>query len=162
MIRQYRPGDDRNAISNVYEESWKYTYRGMIPDAFLDGIPKGKWASGMDIPGRFSLLAIEEDHIVGTAAYGSSRFTEGKYEGELIAIYLLPEYMKKGYGKQLLKRVECELKNNGYQNIYLWVLDQNVRAIEFYEKNGYTATGINRLDHIGGKTITELQYKKCL
>ena len=36
-IRSMRPTDDMLAVSNIYEQSWKYAYRGRIhPDTFAD------------------------------------------------------------------------------------------------------------------------------
>ena len=34
-VRYIKADDDRVAISKVYEESWKYTYRGIIPQDYL-------------------------------------------------------------------------------------------------------------------------------
>lgn len=44
VIRLINEQDDRFSISHVYEESWKSAYRGMLPQEYLDGIPKGRWA----------------------------------------------------------------------------------------------------------------------
>lgn len=30
-IRKLRPGDDLFAVNRVYEESWRETYRGLLP-----------------------------------------------------------------------------------------------------------------------------------
>ena len=43
-IRLINEQDDCFAISNVYEESWKSAYKGIIPQTYLDSIPKGHWA----------------------------------------------------------------------------------------------------------------------
>lgn len=42
-IRFITPVDSRQEISRVYEESWKFAYKGIIPQDYLDGIPKGQW-----------------------------------------------------------------------------------------------------------------------
>lgn len=41
-IRTINNADDRNAISQIYEESWKYAYKGIIPQSYLNSIPKGR------------------------------------------------------------------------------------------------------------------------
>ena len=43
-IRYITPEDNTFKISTIYEKSWKYAYRNIIPQDFLDGIPAGKWA----------------------------------------------------------------------------------------------------------------------
>ena len=40
-IRYHSESDDRKEISRIYEESWKYAYRGIIPQEYLDAIPEG-------------------------------------------------------------------------------------------------------------------------
>lgn len=53
---------------------------------------------------------------------------------EIISIYLLPDYMGRGFGKALFDSVIVELKNMGYRNIFLWVLEENLRARKFMKK----------------------------
>ena len=100
-IRPIRDGDDRFAISHVYEESWKSAYRGIIPQAYLDAIPVGRWTKTVDDPARNSLVLLDGSKIVGTSSYGASRFVDRQGYGEIVSIYLLPEYFELGYGTQL-------------------------------------------------------------
>lgn len=44
-IRPLRETDSRMEVSRIYEESWKFAYRGIVPQAYLDGIPAGQGAS---------------------------------------------------------------------------------------------------------------------
>lgn len=47
-IRMMRDEDDRLSISNVYERSWKSAYQGILPQKYLDSIPKGRWVKSME------------------------------------------------------------------------------------------------------------------
>ena len=78
--------------------------------------------------------------------------------GEIISIYLLPQYIGKGYGTNLLHAVTVELKELGYNEIFLWVLGENYPAIKFYEKNGFIKTDKFLDDNIGVKPLREIQY----
>ena len=49
-IRPLRNTDDRFAVSRIYEESWKFAYKGMVPQAYLDSIPAGRWAGAWTGP----------------------------------------------------------------------------------------------------------------
>ena len=40
---------DKLAISRIYEESWKYAYKNIIPKDYLDFIEEGIWVSALDI-----------------------------------------------------------------------------------------------------------------
>lgn len=150
--------DDRQEISRVYEESWKFAYKGIIPQDYLEGIPKGQWVSNLDRCGQQTLICIEEGNIVGTTSFGKSRFARFDQWGEIISIYFLPEYMGRGYGKALLKAAMSELKKMGYSKVFLWVLEENQRARDFYESMGFVPADEYLDDNIGGKDLREVQY----
>lgn len=157
-IRLMNDSDDRKAISKIYEESWKFAYKGLIPQGYLDGIPAGNWAKAVDTPGWNTLLMLDGKQIVGTASYCYSRFKDWKDYGEIISIYFLPAYMGKGYGRALLQAAVDKLAEMGCTDILLWVLAENERAKKFYEKNGFSKSGAYLDDNIGGKALKELQY----
>ena len=157
-IRYAASMDDPLKISRVYEESWKYDYRGIIPQDYLDSIPAGRWASGIDNPNWKTIVCVEDGRIVGTSSFCSSRFEQFPGWGEVISIYLLPEYMGKCYGKRLLETAVTELRKQGYANVFLWVLEENSRARHFYERFGFSPTGDFLETEIGGKALREVRY----
>ena len=158
-IRFVRQDDDLPAVSNVYEASWKYAYKGIIPQDFLDSIPKGRWANSITKAGMHPLVMTENECIIGTACICRSRWEQFRDSGEIVSIYFLPEYIGKGYGTQLLKRCVRELNCLGFTEIILWVLEENIRARTFYEKNGFHFSGVYRNDNIGGKELREMMYQ---
>ena len=157
-IRYLEPSDDRKAISRIYELSWKYAYAGIIPQDYLDQIPEGRWADKIVTPGWNTLVCIENGEYIGTSSFCRSRFEQYSESGEVISIYFLPEYMGKGYGYRLLSKVVNELKNQGFEEVFLWVLEDNHRARKFYEKFGFLCTGDYIEDSIGGKELREVRY----
>lgn len=157
-IRHIRPDDDRLAISRIYEESWRYAYRGIIPQNYLDSIPAGRWAKNLDREGLYTLLAVENDTLIGTASYCRSRFPAWEDSGEIVSIYLLSESIGKGYGRPLLDAAVDELKQLGFRDVFLWVLEDNQRAKAFYEKAGFVYTGDCLTDTIGRKELREVRY----
>ncbi|MDE5996384.1 MAG: GNAT family N-acetyltransferase [Eubacterium sp.] len=160
--RKINQADSREEISNIYEQSWKYAYKGIIPQDFLDRIPSGQWCKAFDNPERYTLVMLDDDKIIGTSSYCKSRYDDYKDWGEIISIYFLPEYMGKGYGRQLIEKVINELKAMGFETIFLWVLEDNYRARHFYEKCGFKNSGKYYDDNIGGKQLRELQYVYCI
>ena len=158
-IRHLLPEDNLLEISNIYEQSWKFAYKNIIPHDFLDGIPSGRWAGNISRTGmNNNLVVLENGKPIGTSCFGKSRWEKFSEYGEIISIYFLPEYMGKGYGKFLIERVTGELKNLGFEKILLWVLEENHRARKFYEKCGFVQTGEFRDDNIGGKDLREVMY----
>ena len=158
-IRPLTAGDDRLAVSKIYEESWKYAYRGIIPQAYLDLIRSGRWAAGLDSPDRKTLICVEEGRPVGVSSFCPSRLERLSGWGEVVSLYLLPDSMGKGYGRRLMEAVLSELKRLGYQDVFLWVLEENHRARSFYEHLGFLPTGDVVEDTIGGKPLREVRYR---
>lgn len=157
-IRLLLPEDDRLAVSRIYEESWKYAYKGIIPQSFLDGISEGNRIENLDREGVCHLVAVVDGKLVGTSSYCKSRFSKYADYGEIISIYFLPEYMGMGYGKTLLSAAVEKLSEMGFRDVFLWVLEENHSARAFYERCGFSASGERMTSEIGGKTLAELQY----
>lgn len=157
-IRYLSSADDKAAISKIYEESWKHVYQGIIPQTYLDSVPEGQWASNLDNPNLKTLVCVEDGRLIGTSSFGKSRMEKYDRWGEIISIYLLPDYMRKGYGKALLQAAVSELKKLGFEDVFLWVLEENIRARRFYERFGFWETDDYLEDCIGGKDLREIRY----
>lgn len=157
-IRHITENDDYSAIRSIYEQSWKYAYKGIIPQDYLDNIPKTKWGGNILKNGRTEIGAFIDGKIVGTASFCPSRWEKFNSCGEVVTIYLLPEYMGKGIGTMLMDACVQELQLLGFTTIILWVLEDNYRARHFYEKYGFICTGDYMEDVIGGKGLREVMY----
>ena len=75
-IRYLKSTDDRQAISKIYEESWKYAYKDIVPQEYLDSIPTGNWTQRIDTDGRYTMVMTDGERIVGTSGFGRSRVAE--------------------------------------------------------------------------------------
>ena len=53
-----------------------------------------------------------------------------------------------------------KLKERGFRDILLWVLEENRRARDFYEKAGFFSAGNFMEDEIGGKPLREVLYRR--
>ena len=157
-IRYLNKNDDKKAISRIYEESWKAAYKGIIPQDYLDSIPKGRWINNLEKQGWNTMVCLENGSYIGTSSFCKSRFEEYPEDGEIISIYFLPEYRGKGYGRKLFEAVLSELKKQGFKDKFLWVLEENRRARQFYELFGFKCTADYRKDIIGGKAVKEVRY----
>ena len=157
-IRRFRETDDIDAISRIYALSWKKAYRGIIPDDYLDSIPETRWSARLlPKPDRI-VLAVLDEEIVGVSTFETARDEAMDGWGEVISLYLLPSHYGEGIGTKLFKAVINELVLEGYSNIYLWVLEKNTGARNFYEKNGFVFNGDVNADNIGGRAVNEVKY----
>ena len=55
-IRYITSSDDKNKISKIYEDSWRYAYSGIIPQNYLDAIQKGQWSN------RFLIIFFQKTY----------------------------------------------------------------------------------------------------
>jgi len=81
-------------------------------------------------------VAIADEKLVGTIG-GQTHRAEGHIRGMAV----LPEWQGKGVAAALLGAVEDELRRNGCQYVTLDTTEPLMRAMRFYEKHGYRATG---------------------
>lgn len=158
-IREQRQSDSVEAIAQVYVQSWRSAYRGLLPDALLDGLTTARWTEKLALGGPLqSLVAVENGQIVGTCAYGAARSETMCGWGEIVSLYLLPQWTGRGLGRALLGRAVGTLRAAGHRKVYLWVLEKNDSARAFYERCGFAADGGVLTDTLGGKTVRDVRY----
>ena len=98
-----------------------------------------------------------DDVIIGFLTISVARDNDLKDSFyELVGLYLNPEYVAKGYGKQAMDWIKKEIKSRGYEKISLWVLEENNRARRFYEKSGFVADG--KIKPSGLADAREIRY----
>jgi ribosomal protein S18 acetylase RimI-like enzyme len=81
-------------------------------------------------------VAIADRKTVGTIGCGVNG-TEGHIRGMAV----LPEWQGMGVAFELLRSAEAELVNRSCRRVTLDTTQPLERAIRFYEKHGFTATG---------------------
>ena len=105
---------------------------------------------------------MDGEKHAGTSSIAPARDEDLPGWGEIISIYVRPEYFGRGCAGPLLDHAIGALAEQGYNDIYLWVLSENARARRFYEKNGFQKTDHTKNIHIGGKDLLEIRYIKHL
>lgn len=154
--------DDVEIISKIHALSWKEAYKGIIPQEYLDELKEDFWVDAFQnwiSKNIFTVqLLYENETPVGCIAYGKARDEEFSDWGEIISIYILPDYWRKGYGQKLLETALIDMKNVGYRNCYLWVLRENYSAREFYGKYGFYCNDDEYKFEINNKPLTDIRY----
>jgi ribosomal protein S18 acetylase RimI-like enzyme len=103
------------------------------------------------------LVAEDQGSIVGFTSCGESRDVAD--EGELYAIYVLPEAWGSGAGPALMAAALATLRAAGFDTASLWVLEDNPRARRFYEREGWAFDGGRREEEFLGVPVTEARYR---
>ncbi len=60
---------------------------------------------------------------------------------ELGKLYMLQRFHGTGTASRLLQQVEETVRQKGYEELYLEVWENNIKAIKFYEKHDFTSIG---------------------
>lgn len=149
-------------IGLVYVKSWHDAYAQIVPAKYLQALTADKWGHILAKSDREVLVLDNDGQVVGVVTFGAARDIEYNHEAELMSLYLLPEYIHKGYGQRLLKQTETRLAQLDFATIYLWVLAANKRGRRFYQKQGFHITKNQRTVTIGGQQLVEVRYIKKL
>ncbi|MEM3676059.1 MAG: ribosomal protein S18-alanine N-acetyltransferase [Thermoplasmataceae archaeon] len=84
-------------------------------------------------PKSFSFVLLDGDKVVGYVS--AIPLDESSADIESIAVD--PNYQGQGYGRELMKIIEEEMKKRGFSVSVLEVRDKNEKALKFYLSNGY-------------------------
>lgn len=136
---------DAEAIAAIRIEGWRTTYRGMIPDSYLNEMDVNEnvlhWRTILQaLPVKEDSLcvyvAVSEDEIVGFVS--AMKLPEPKLDkdGEINAIYIRPQWQRCGIGKRMLHKAARSLQAMGCTSCVIWVIDGNSQARNFYEELG--------------------------
>jgi GNAT superfamily N-acetyltransferase len=133
---------DASVIAAVRIDSWRATYRGIIPDDYLDGMKvedsTAIWSRILSATSSAANVFVAEvdGEVLGFAAGMTLKEAKLGYDSELTAIYLEPSVQRAGIGRRLVAHVAATLANAGANNMLVWVLAENRQARQFYEMLG--------------------------
>jgi len=133
---------DLNEIITVHIETWKTAYKGVVPDKniqrFIIRTRDKRWQKQLKNMIEEKIFFIAESNkseIVGFAIGGLERSKNPNYKGELMGIYIIKEFQRKGIGKALTRKIVEELIDMKINSMLLWVLENNPYRT-FYETIG--------------------------
>ena len=157
---------DANPLAEIHVRSWQVAYRGIFPDDFLDTLDvarraRWRWNRLENPPPRSATLLAEAAGVpVGFADLGPASGLEDT--GEIYAFYLHPDRWGRGHGRALMQAAVARLRDLGFREAILWVVEDNTRARRFYEAAGWIFDGARRIEEIGGVQANELRYRRML
>ena len=140
-IRLATPAD-APAIADVRVTAWRTTYRGMIPDAYLDAMKVEDsivlWDKVLTAaPNTTSTFVAEADgRVVGFASGIMKPEAKLGFDAELTGIYVVREAQGAGIGRRLIAAVAAAQRSHGATAMIVWVIAANKTARAFYEALG--------------------------
>lgn len=154
--------EDIKAVSAIYIDTWKTTYKGLVPDEYLHSLSyeeaETKWGKFMSKSQYKPLIFVainEIDETVGFAA--TQMMSEKDQTGELYALYLLPKAQGLGAGRRLLSAVAEYLYKEQMSSMLVWVMKKNEAGRGFYKRLGATHYA-HRESEFGGLTVEDEAY----
>ncbi|MFI6034327.1 GNAT family N-acetyltransferase [Streptomyces sp. NPDC051315] len=160
---------DCDRVAEIRVRGWQTAYRGLMPQSHLDALSvtedvERRRAGLLGGDGSVvNLVAERAGAVVGWAAHGPYREGEDRTEdAELYALYVDPAHVGTGAGRALLTEAVRRTAFRGHRRVYLWVLEENVRARRFYERAGFHADGAKEPFDVEGTAVPEVRYVRHL
>ena len=148
QIRKVQIGDEKS-LAYIQTESWKAAFKKIVPTDLLLECTQMERAIAMykrlleEQKGNGYILEVDgTPHCI--AYWDATREKDMTGFAELICIHSLKDGWHKGFGSLMMKQILDDVKDAGYSKIMLWVFDNNIPAIKFYEKHGFIASGNKR------------------
>ncbi len=146
-----RPAEniDIQAMARVYVETWRATYRGILPDAYLDSMTVEETEIGLrrerSAAGVFSLMAEADDgHAAGLITGGIDRRRDVIYGGEIFSLYVRPAFQRRGIGLALVTHLVERMNRLDIFALKVQVLQANPYR-RFYEKRNGVLLACGRI-----------------
>jgi ribosomal protein S18 acetylase RimI-like enzyme len=159
---------DARAIAEIHVSSWQTAYRGIMPDAVLDALSledrERGWRTSLIEHAADVWVAADHDALLGWISVGNSRDDDAaRNTAELWAIYVAPNHCRRGVGRALWSHAAGELSVRGFEQVTLWVLEQNRAALAFYGALGFTIDPSRRRTvELGGAALGKLRLHRSL
>jgi ribosomal protein S18 acetylase RimI-like enzyme len=155
VVRPAEPADAEQVVT-TRTRTWRQAYAGIVPDDVLASLDaeaddlvrrmRERWSDPQGARFR-TVVAVQDDRVVGFATFGPYRLDQGRPEpvdpavGEVLAIYVDPDRQGHGYGRALMDTAVEDLRAAGAGEVRLWVLAENTPSRRFYERYGFVDDG---------------------
>ena len=155
---------DAVELARVHVQSWRETYPGLLPQAYLNRMSPKIHARRFQHEllrakaGEVTLIAESAEGAVGYATGALLRGDGRLADCEVFTLYVVRAAQGVGVGRALLKSVARVLKAEGAKSLMLSVLSRNLPARAFYERLGGEAFA-EVAAHGWGEGISETGYR---
>lgn len=159
-IRVAESAFDLDGKGYVHYTAWNEAYTGLIPQAYLDSRSLADCRRKARSGAFPTLVAIADGQVAGFANFipESREFVSVPDSCEVVALYVLEKFQRRGIGSALLDRCLEALPPD--RAVVLFVLEGNGKAIRFYQKHGFVFTGHSVTETGSGGEIRELEMVK--
>jgi putative acetyltransferase len=144
QLRAYRTEDEDAAIA-LWQRTWQQAYPAID---FAARVPwwRERWRSEL-VPKAAIIVAEKAGALIGFVTIDAS--------GYLDQLLVVPDH----WGSELANALVAEAKRLSPDRITLLVNTDNIRAIRFYERNGFVHAGED-VNPTSGRPVLKMEWKR--
>ena len=158
------PADSTDAanIAHVYCTAWKFAYKGIFPQNFLDSINEEVWTARFteSINLNKSQFLVAKTQGVLTGIIDVYYSAENSNSREIRCIYVHPEYIRQGIGSALFNFIIQSSAASRISSLFLWSHPNNIHATNFYFKMGFSKVAGDRSIEIEGQNHKLVKFSR--
>jgi len=161
-IRMARPAD-AGAIAEIYVDSWRETYAGLLPSSSLTRMSKPDqtrhWQRHLDQANLRNPVFVASDassNLFGFASAGPTRDQSLRFDAEIYTLYVAPGFTGQGIGTALMSSVFHLFSRSTSKGIIIWALADNPSRFFYEAMGGRIVAG--RMHPVWGESYREIAY----
>ncbi|WP_382281384.1 GNAT family N-acetyltransferase [Halostagnicola sp. GCM10023243] len=161
-VREATP-TDADAIAAVHAAAIRELGSGDYDDrqrrAWLANVHPERYPIEETDAGIHVLVAERDDRLVGFGWLDRNSSGRDESVGEIVAVYVRPDAVREGVGREILERLEGVARDAGLESI---VLVASKHAIDFYRRQGYEGDETVVLEMTDDVSLAALRMRKRL
>ncbi len=158
--RQWRR-EDLSGVREVTWLTWVDAYGPFIPSEDLRAYYDEHYSAGaldelFNDPAVTGFVSVADGLVVG---YLKTHHERSANRFSVSSVYILPQFQGKGLGNRLMALAEEQARGAGCSELWLGVMTQNRRALEWYVRHGFVF-GEEQPFTMGKSTVPHLIGRK--
>ena len=159
---------DAPILAHIHVQGWRDGYAGLISQNYLDALDINQRISQWEkwlAPKSTAWIAKYNDKPSSIISFGNPvnpipcEILTRQKPAEIKLLYTLADNYRKGCGEALFRHALSTLSAEGYDCVFLWVLKDNIKGCNFYNKMGGTPLyKDNRTTTIADQNLLEIAY----
>lgn len=151
---------DQAQMAQIKIDGWRTAYDKIVASKYLKSLDYDRqtqrYLSSFEEYKDLVFVAVRGEEVLGYSCF-NLKDKDGKYDSELVSLYIKKEEAGRGIGSSLLIVTAKELYSLGKQNMIVWCFSDNVNAISFYQGLGGVKVE-EKMAHIGEEDYLEYGY----